>query len=88
MSNMFYTYVLRSKRDGKFYTGYTSDLKNRIEKHNRGQIESTKMRKPFELIYFEAGSDEKDAIRLEKYLKTSWGKRYIKSRLRNFLGSI
>jgi putative endonuclease len=85
---MFYTYVLRSKRDGKFYTGYTSDLENRIEKHNRGQIESTKMRKPFELIYFEACSDEKDAIRREKYLKTSWGKRYIRSRLRNFLGSI
>jgi putative endonuclease len=88
MNNMFYTYVLRSKRDGKFYTGYTSDLNSRIEKHNRGQIESTKMRKPFELIYFETCSDEKDAIRREKYLKTSWGKRYIKSRLRNFLGSI
>ena len=88
MSNMFYTYVLRSKRDGKFYTGYTCDLENRMEKHNRGQIESTKMRKPFELIYFEACLDEKDAIRREKYLKTSWGKRYIKSRLRNFLGSI
>lgn len=88
MSNMFYTYVLRSKRDGKFYTGYTSDLENRIEEHNRGQIESTKMRKPLELIYFEACSDEKDAIRREKYLKTSWGKRYIKSRLRNFLESI
>jgi putative endonuclease len=88
MNNMFYTYVLRSKRDGKFYTGYTSDLNSRIEKHNRGQIESTKMRKPFELIYFEACADEKDAIRREKYLKTSWGKRYIKSRLRNFLGSI
>lgn len=88
MSNMFYTYVLRSKRDGKFYTGYTSDLKNRIEKHNRGQIESTKMRGPFELIYFEACKDEKDTIRREKYLKTSWGKRYIKSRLRNFLGFI
>lgn len=88
MSNMFYTYVLRSKKDGKLYTGYTSDLKNRIEKHNRGQIESTKMRKPFELIYFEACLDEKDAIRREKYLKTSWGKRYIKSRLSNFLGSI
>jgi putative endonuclease len=88
MNNMFYTYVLRSERDGQFYTGYTTDLKNRIERHNRGQIESTKMRKPFELIYFEACLDEKDAIRREKYLKTSWGKRYIKSRLRNFLGSI
>jgi putative endonuclease len=88
MNNMFYTYVLRSKRDGKSYTGYTSDLNNRVEKHNRGQIESTKMRKPFELVYFEACSDERDAIRREKYLKTSWGKRYIKSRLRNFLGSI
>jgi putative endonuclease len=88
MNNMFYTYVLRSERDGQFYTGYTTDLKNRIERHNRGQSESTKMRKPFELIYFEACLDEKDAIRREKYLKTSWGKRYIKSRLKNFLGSI
>ena len=88
MNKIFYTYVLRSERDGNFYTGYTSDLENRIKKHNSGQIEAARMRKPFELIYFEACSDEKDAIRREKYLKTSWGKRYIKSRLRNFLASI
>jgi putative endonuclease len=85
---MFFTYVLLSKKDGNFYTGYTSDLKNRISKHNNGHIESTKMRRPLELIYFEACLNEKDAIRRERYLKTSWGKRYIKSRLQNFLRSI
>lgn len=79
---------MRSKKGGKFYTGYTSDLENRIKKHNSGQIESTKARKPFDLIYFEVCFDERDAIRREKYLKTNWAKRYIKSRLRNFLGSI
>jgi len=37
------------------------------------------------LVYYEACLDKNDAIKREKYLKTSWGKRYIKNRLKNYL---
>ncbi|MFA5871009.1 MAG: GIY-YIG nuclease family protein [Candidatus Paceibacterota bacterium] len=47
---MFYVYVLQSKKDGKWYTGFTPDLKARIEKHNKGQVYATKQRIPFSLI--------------------------------------
>jgi putative endonuclease len=82
---MFYTYVLRSLRDGKFYTGYTSDLKKRLNEHNNGEVFSTKGRGPFRVIYYEACIDEGDGKAREKYLKSGMGKRYIRNRLRRFL---
>jgi len=82
---MYYTYVLRSKKDGKFYTGFTSDLKLRFDKHQKGQVESTKERRPLELIYFEACIDRDDATHREKYLKTYHGRMFIKRRLKSYL---
>ena len=82
---MYYTYVLKSLKDGKFYTGYTNDLKKRITEHNNGETFSTSYRRPFKLIYYEACLVEFDAKKREKYLKTSWGKHYLKSRLKNYL---
>jgi len=66
---MYYTYVLLSERDGKFYTGYTRDLKLRFELHNKGMVESTRDRRPLKLIYHEACVDRGDATRREKYLR-------------------
>ncbi len=82
---MYYTYLIHSKKDGRFYTGYTRDLRNRLNEHNLGHVRSTKNRGPFELIYYEACLDEQDATAREKYLKTGMGKRYLKNRLKRFL---
>jgi putative endonuclease len=82
---MYYTYVLHSKKDGNFYTGYTQDLKLRIEQHNKGQVASTKERRPVKLIYYESCLHGGDATRREKYLKTYHGKAYIKKRLKSYL---
>lgn len=82
---MYYTYVLHSKKDGKFYTGFTQDLKLRFEQHNKGQVESTKDRRPLELVYYEACLNRNDATHREKYLKTYHGKAYIKKRLKSYL---
>ena len=82
---MEYTYVLQSKKDGKFYTGWTNDLRKRFSEHASGKVRSTANRRPFALIYYEACADRNDAKRREKYLKTAWGKRYLKNRLRNYL---
>ncbi len=82
---MYYTYVLQSTKDSKFYAGFTKNLKQRFEQHNKGLVESTKQRRPFELIYYEACIDQQDAIRREKYLKTYHGKMFIKRRLKSYL---
>jgi putative endonuclease len=80
-----YTYVLRSRKDNQFYTGCTKDLKLRFEKHTKGQVESTKDRRPLELIYYEACKNKKDAYHREKYLKRYYGKMYLKNRLKSYL---
>ena len=82
---MYYTYVLRSLKDSKFYTGYSDDLKRRLGQHNRGLNFSTKSRKPFVLIYYEACLNQYDARAREKYLKSGMGKRYIRNRLKYYL---
>jgi putative endonuclease len=82
---MYYTYVIHSEKDGRFYTGFTKDLRNRLQEHNMGRVASTKNRGPFKLIYYEACIDQQDAIAREKYLKSGMGKRYLKNRLKRFL---
>ena len=70
---------------GLFYTGYSSNLKIRLEAHNNGNVRSTKFRRPLKLIYFEGCIDLQDATRREKYLKSGNGKIYLRNRLRNSL---
>jgi len=66
---MFYVYILKSLKDKMLYTGSTNDLRKRLQQHNQGQVNSTKLRKPFILIYYEAYKDEHDARIREKNLK-------------------
>jgi putative endonuclease len=82
---MCYVYVLLSLKDKKFYTGYTADLKRRLAEHNEGISESTRYRRPLELVYYEACRNQQDAMHRERYLKTTYGKRYIRSRLKHDL---
>jgi putative endonuclease len=66
---MFYSYILKSKKDNDLYIGSTNDLKERLKKHNLGQVFSTKTRRPLEIIYYEAYKSEKDARKREHNLK-------------------
>jgi putative endonuclease len=82
---MFYTYGLQSKKDMNFYVGFTKDLKLRFEQHKKGQVESTKARRPLERVYYEACLDQKDAVHREKYLKSYLGKMFLRNRLKSYL---
>jgi len=77
----FYNYVLESLIDKSFYKGYTKDLQERLIKHNKGEVESTRNKRPWKLIYYEACLNDKDAVNREKNLKMANGRRYIKKRL-------
>ena len=81
----YYVYVLHSTNDGKFYTGFTANLKKRVIEHQKGKVLSTKNRCPLHLVYYEACLNRKDATNREKYLKTTYGKRFIKGRIKNYL---
>jgi putative endonuclease len=80
-----YVYVVRSEADRQFYVGFTKDLAARARSHNRGEVPTTKQRIPFTLVYWEGCLSQADATRREKYLKTAWGKGYIKARLAAYL---
>jgi len=82
---MWYVYILKSKKYKWFYVGITNDLINRFKLHNSGKVESTKKLKPFILIYYEAHNDRHDAAKREKFLKSGWGKNWIKRTLENYL---
>ena len=81
---MYYTYVLVSEKDGKQYVGYTKDLKLIFKQHCKGQVDSTRHRRPFKLIYYKACLDEEDAKMREKHLKTHYGKMFLKKRLKSY----
>lgn len=77
-----YVYVIQSIKYGNLYFGYTSDLKERLKRHNNGFNISTKSHKPWKLIHYEAYIDDNDAKRREKYLKTSQESRLLKRMLK------
>jgi len=81
---MYYVYILRLN-NFQFYTGFTSELKRRISEHKSGKCKFTSQRLPVELIYYEAYTLKSDALRREKFLKTSDGRKDIKRQLKCYL---
>lgn len=82
--DFYYTYILHSEKDGNKYTGFTKNLKLRFQQHQNGEVQSTKHRRPFKLIYYEACTSKDDAIRRERYFKTHYGKMFLKKRLKSY----
>ena len=79
---MYFIYILFSEKDNKLYTGYTPDLKNRLQKHNNGFVKATKHRRPLKLIYYESYLNRLDAKRREIFLKGGKGKSELKIQLK------
>jgi putative endonuclease len=72
----FCTYVLFSEKDAMLYIGYSSNLENRIKRHNHGDVKSTSNRRPLKLIFCEFYLFEKDARKREEYFKTTAAKKH------------
>lgn len=83
----FYAYVLKSKIKDFLYVGFTHNLKKRFLEHNNGEETSTKAYAPFDLIFYEAYRNEKDAKRREEYFKTTKGRTTLKAMLKEFLSN-
>ncbi|MBU0672384.1 MAG: GIY-YIG nuclease family protein [Candidatus Margulisbacteria bacterium] len=77
----YYVYILKSLKDGKLYIGQTSNLKNRLERHNGGRVPSTKNRRPFELLFVEEFQDRSSATKREPYFKRVKSPQFIKEKM-------
>jgi putative endonuclease len=77
----YYTYTLLSLKDKKLYNGFSTDLKERIAAHNRGEVKSTASRRPLKLIHYECFINEKDARAREVFLKSGFGRSNLKKAL-------
>ena len=66
-----YVYVLQSLKDEKYYIGYSTDVKARLQFHNSGLQRSTRHRIPFRLVHYEEYFSKSEALAREKQIK-SW----------------
>ena len=57
--NMFFIYIIQSERTNKYYVGYSSNIERRLDKHNAGDVLSTKHGIPWRLIYQETFTNKK-----------------------------
>ncbi len=70
---MYTVYILHSKKHGRYYIGVTSNLKERLKRHNRGWSKATKPFAPWKIIYTEEYTDKHEAYKREYYLKSPSG---------------
>ena len=74
---MFYVYILFSSSKSKYYIGQTSDIEDRLNRHNSGFSLSTKYGIPWKLIQTFICNNRNEAILLEKKIKKRGAKRYL-----------
>lgn len=65
----YYTYILISELNGKFYIGQTQDLDKRLLNHNAGYSKYTKKFIPWKIYVYKQVESRSDALKLEKNLK-------------------
>ena len=76
---MYYVYSLQCK-DG-YYIGCTDNLKNRLDRHQKGYVPATAKRLPVKLDFYFVIKDKYKAFQFEKYLKSGSGRAFIKKHL-------
>jgi putative endonuclease len=79
----YYSYVLRSLKNGILYKGSTENLEKRIIYHNQGKVRFTSKYTPWELVLSEEFATRSEALNREKLYKTGVGRDWIKSNLIN-----
>ncbi|GAA0872990.1 hypothetical protein GCM10009117_21370 [Gangjinia marincola] len=74
---MFFVYILYSLSTSKFYTGQTEDLKKRLQRHNKGLVNSTKNGAPWNIIWKGVKESRIEAVKLERSVKKRGAKRFL-----------
>ncbi|MBU3968664.1 GIY-YIG nuclease family protein [Patescibacteria group bacterium] len=66
---MFYIYILKSVKNGKYYIGATNSIISRINYHNSGKVKSTKNSRPWTLMHIEKYDTLSEARKRESQIK-------------------
>lgn len=77
----YYSYVLRSLKNGILYKGSTENIEQRLQSHNLGLVNFTSKHLPWEMILFEEFETRSQAMKREKWYKTGVGRDWIKEQL-------
>ncbi|HMG91412.1 MAG TPA: GIY-YIG nuclease family protein [Chryseolinea sp.] len=81
---MYYVYIIQSLSTERWYYGFTDDLVNRLDAHNKGLNKSTANRGPWKYIFFRKFDNKSDARAFEIYLKKTRNKGFIRSAFSEF----
>ena len=79
---MYFVYVLQSIKSDRFYVGSSTKPDERLVSHNAGRVRSTKAYRPWERVLLEEHPDRNTAEKRERYLKSGWGRRWLKEYIR------
>ena len=66
---IYYTYILQSQKNLRFYFGQTQNINTRLENHNKGRSKYTAKYTPWNLVWFKTFETRKEAFALEQQLK-------------------
>ncbi|MBK5284150.1 MAG: GIY-YIG nuclease family protein [Bacteroidia bacterium] len=73
----FYVYILYSESLERYYIGQTSDIEKRLQRHNRGVVNSTSKGTPWKLVYKESLTSRGETVKKEREIKKRGAKRYL-----------
>ena len=74
----YFVYILKSLKVERYYYGYTSDLQNRLIRHNEGMVKSSKANRPWDIHYVETFETKTEALKREKFFKSIDGYNWLK----------
>ena len=75
---MFFSYILKSAKDGKYYYGSCHAIEIRLKAHNGGKVRSTKGRRPLILHFQESFETKSEALKRENFYKSIDGYNWLK----------
>ena len=78
---MYYVYILKNSQTGEHYTGFSTDLKTRLQSHQEKTVKTTKGTGSYKLIFYSAFENKAKALDFEKYLKHGSGHAFARKRL-------
>ncbi|WP_363152600.1 GIY-YIG nuclease family protein [uncultured Mucilaginibacter sp.] len=80
---MFYTYILQSEKNARYYIGHSANIIEILERHNSGKVNATKNKGPWVIVYHERYETKGEANSRELYIKSMKSRVFIEKLISN-----
>jgi putative endonuclease len=80
----FFLYLIYSLTIDQYYTGHTSDLEDRLYRHNNSGSKSTKKAKDWKIVYMKSFETRSDAMRREVEIKQKRNRKNIEELINKY----